>query len=148
MKHVRRLSIFFLSALFLYAGIDKALHYGGFINALNGYVLIPKGFGPQLALPLILCELLVGVGLLVRSWRSGAAMLASGLLGLFTTAIAVNSYYAPGTVCGCWFTITLGEATATHVLQNLVLLGLASTIWLNERWTGGERLGDVDATRV
>jgi putative oxidoreductase len=148
MKHVRRLSILFLSALFLYAGIDKAVHYDGFINALNGYVLIPRGFGPSLALPLILCELLVGVGLLVKPWRSAAALLASGLLMMFTAAIAVNQHYAPGTVCGCWFTITLGEATATHVLQNLVLLGLAASVWLNERGLGSERFRDVETSRV
>jgi uncharacterized membrane protein YphA (DoxX/SURF4 family) len=133
MKIVRAISLLFVAALFLYAGIDKAFHYGGFVKALDGYVLVPEGLERYLALPLILTELLVGVGLLLKPWRSPAALAAVLLLSVFTVALAINQRLAPGVECGCWFTITLGKATASHVVQNLILLGLALTIWLEER---------------
>jgi len=133
MKLIRIPSLLVLAALFLYAGADKAFHYGGFVKALGGYVLVPDGLEGFLALPLILSEVLVGVGLLVRPWRSPAALLAAVLLSVFTLALAVNQHYAPGLECGCWFTVTLGKATPSHILQNVLLLGLALSIWLDER---------------
>jgi uncharacterized membrane protein YphA (DoxX/SURF4 family) len=133
MKLIRIPSLLVLAALFLYAGADKAFHYGGFVKALGGYVLVPDGLAGFLALPLILSEVLVGVGLLVRPWRSPAALLAAVLLSVFTLALAVNQHYAPGVECGCWFTVTLGKATPSHILQNVLLLGLALSIWLDER---------------
>jgi uncharacterized membrane protein YphA (DoxX/SURF4 family) len=137
---VRPFSLALLAALFLYAGIDKALHYGGFIKALGNYVLVPDGYERHLALPLILIEILAGCGLLIGSWRSPAALLSTGLLTVFTVALVVNHHYAPGVECGCWFTITLGRATTTHVLQNIVLLGLAFSIWLDERGRAAPKL--------
>lgn len=130
---VRPLSLVLLAALFLYVGIDKALHYGGFVKALGGYVLVPDGFERHLALPLILSEILIGIGLLLASWRSAAALLATSLLAVFTLALAVNHYYAPQVECGGWFTITLGTGTTSHIVQNIILLGLAFSIWLDER---------------
>jgi uncharacterized membrane protein YphA (DoxX/SURF4 family) len=133
MKWIRLLSIVFLALLFLFTGFDKAFHYGGFVKALAGYVLVPPGAERFLALPVLLTEILVGIGLLVRSWRIPAALLAATLLTLFTVALAVNQRFAPGVECGCWFTVTLGRASAAHIAQNVVLLGLAVSIWLDER---------------
>jgi uncharacterized membrane protein YphA (DoxX/SURF4 family) len=135
MRTARALSLLFLAALFLYAGLDKAFHYGGFVKALAGYVVVPEGLERHLALPVILTELLVGAGLLVRSWRCAAALVAAALLSAFIVALAVNRQVAPGAECGCWFTLTLGKATGAHILLDLVLLGLAVTVWLDERRT-------------
>lgn len=133
MKIVRALSLVFLAALFLFAGVDKLFHYGGFVKALGGYVLVPEGLERHLAMPVILAELLVGVGLLLKAWRAPASLLAAILLFVFTVALAVNQRYAPGVECGCWFTVTLGKATSSHILQNVLLLGLAVSVWLDER---------------
>ena len=133
MKTVRTISLLFLAVLFLYAGLDKAFHYAGFVNALGGYVLVPDGMEHVLALPLILSELLVGAGLLFKPWRPPAALVATMLLAAFTVALMVNQRYAPAAECGCWFTVTLGKATGSHVVQNLLLLGLSLSLWLDER---------------
>jgi uncharacterized membrane protein len=138
MKWIRLLSVAFLSVLFLYAGVDKAFHYGGFVKALGNYVLVPDGAERFLALPVILSEILVGAGLLVRSWRAPAALSAAVLLAAFTVALALNQIYAPGLECGCWFTVTLGKASASHIVQNLLLLGMAVSVWLDERKVAGE----------
>jgi len=136
-KTVRIVSAAFLALLFLYAGVDKAFHYGGFVKALGGYVLVPDGLERHLALPLILGEILVGAGLLLKAWRPPAALVATAMLALFTAALAVNQIYRPGAECGCWFTLTLGRATPAHIVQNLILLGLAASIWLDERVARG-----------
>jgi uncharacterized membrane protein YphA (DoxX/SURF4 family) len=96
-------------------------------------VIVPRGAESFLALPVVLSELLVGVGLLIKPWRPAAALLASIILATFTLALAINQRYAPGAECGCWFTVTLGKATPSHVLQNLLLLGLSVSLFFDER---------------
>src|SRR5262245_12446478 len=119
------ISILLLAAIFLFAGIDKLLHYQGFVKALSNYVLVPEGAPQYLALPIILSEIWVGLCLLVKPWRRVASLSAAVFLMLFTIALTANYIKSPRAVCGCWFSITLGTATITHILLNLTLLGVA-----------------------
>jgi uncharacterized membrane protein YphA (DoxX/SURF4 family) len=133
MRTIRVASAILLTLVYLYAGLDKLFHYQGFLSALRGYLIVPDGWEPALAPSVILVELWLGCSLLIKTWRGRAAAAAAVVLSLFTLATAINARWAPGVECGCWFTLTLGETTASHILQNLVLLGLALSIWLDER---------------
>ena len=133
MRFVAIASTLFLSALFLFTGIDKAAHYQPFINALDSYHLVPLGFASIIAPVVIGLEIAVGLGLLIRSWRAAAALVGAFTLGVFTVALVANQFYAPGNVCGCWFTVTLAKSTGSHILLNCVLIALALTTWWNER---------------
>lgn len=148
MKLVPIVSVLLLAAVFLYAGVDKALHYGGFVNALSSYAVVPAGLAHLLAPVVIVVELWIGLGLLLRAWRPRAALVGAVVLGLFTVALAVNQIYAPGTVCGCWFTFTLAESTAAHVAQNLVLLGLALTVWRQGRGPDDVAVAELEASTL
>ena len=128
MRWVDRGMILFLSAIFLFSSLDKVFHYEGFINALRNYILVPAGTAEYFALPVIGVELLIGVGLLLRAWRRPAAYVAAGLLGIFTVAVALNGIYGDRGICGCWFTITLAQSTSIHLIQNLLMAGLALVI--------------------
>ena len=119
---------YFLAAIFIYAGIDKALHFSGFQNALASYVVLPLQAGSYLAIPIILAELWVGLGFLIKRWRKPAAFIAVVMLAFFTIALVINSIYNPNAICGCWFTITLGENNFIHIIFNLLMLGIAYLI--------------------
>ena len=129
MKPLDRLIVFFLAAIFLYAGIDKLFHYDGFVKALRNYVLLRPGMAPYFATPVILLELFIGGALLTRSWRRPAALSAAGLLVIFTVALVINHLFGDNSVCGCWFTITLAQSSEAHIAQNLILAGLALLVW-------------------
>lgn len=129
MKYVHLISSYFLGVVFLFTSIDKLFHYNAFLNALANYVLTPSAIVSYLALPIILAEFWVGIGLLIKWWRKAAALITASLLFIFTLALILNYIYKPGTICGCWFTITLGTATEIHIAQNVVMLGLALTVW-------------------
>lgn len=129
MRLLSRVSATFLSIIFLYAGVDKVVHYDGFVNALGSYALVPTSLAAGLAPAVILLEVLVGLGLLFSSWRSRAALLGAATLAVFTVALVVNLIVAPGSVCGCWFSITLAESDGAHIGLNLLLAGLALTLW-------------------
>ncbi len=129
MKYIHFIASYFLGVVFLFTSIDKLFHYNAFLNALASYVLMPAAIVSYLALPIILTELWAGVGLLIKWWRKAAALTSASLLTIFTLALTLNYIYKPGAICGCWFTITLGTATEIHIAQNLVMLGLALTVW-------------------
>jgi uncharacterized membrane protein YphA (DoxX/SURF4 family) len=139
LKKISLLSAVFLAVVFLFAGIDKVFHFDGFVNALASYAVVPTAVARYLALPVILSELWVGAGLLVPRWRRTAALAAAVLLAIFTVALISNLYFSPGSICGCWFTITLGRTTRMHVAQNVVLLALAVSVWLDTRAAAGLR---------
>lgn len=122
-----------LAVIFVFSGVDKILHYQGFVNALSDYVLVPRGTAPLLAVPVIVVELMIGLGLLVRPWRQAAALTAAVTLALFTAALGFNQAYGGRGICGCWFTITLAKSTHMHLLQNLFLAALAVNLWWEER---------------
>lgn len=117
-----------LGAIFLFAGVDKLLHYSGFVRALDHYVLIPPGTGRYLALFVIVVEGMLGVGLVTSHYRRCAAAAAAAVLILFAVMVGVNSYLRPSAECACWFTITLSAGALQHVLLNLLLAGIAVTL--------------------
>jgi uncharacterized membrane protein YphA (DoxX/SURF4 family) len=131
MRYFSGISSGLVALILIFAGVDKLLHYRGFINAINSYAVAPMNSGRYLALPIILAEIWIGVGLLIGPWRRMASLMGAGLLMVFTAALTVNYFHAPDSVCGCWFSATLGTATSTHILMNLTLTGLALVIWLD-----------------
>lgn len=133
MRIVERGILLLLIAIFLFSSIDKILHYDAFINAVRNYVLVPRGWAPYLAPSVILVELMIAAGLMLRAWRRPAALTAAVTLAIFTAAVALNYVYGGRGICGCWFTITLANSTELHLLQNLLFLGLALSIWWDER---------------
>ncbi|MEM9655692.1 MAG: MauE/DoxX family redox-associated membrane protein [Actinomycetota bacterium] len=120
--------IFLIGAIFLFSGIDKLLHIEGFVNALGNYVLIPRWMARPLALPIILVELFIGLSIFAPRTRRLASLAAIGTLAVFSAAVALNGIFGDRGICGCWFTITAPQSMGVHLVQNLLLLGLAWTV--------------------
>jgi hypothetical protein len=122
-----------IAVVLLWAAVDKILHYEGFVNALRNYILVPRGWAPFLATPVTLIELFVGLGLLRPRWRSSAALAAAAMFTVFTAALMFNHAFGARGICGCWFTLTLAQGTATHIAQNVMLMMLAMSVWWDSR---------------
>lgn len=129
-RWLSRASALLVAAVLLFAGFDKLLHYGGFRRALESYVVVPDGAAVFLALPVILVEVGLGIGLLVPAWRRRAAGAAAGLLAVFTAVVLVNQRLAPDVPCGCTFTLTLSSGGGLHVALNLLLIAVAAGVAL------------------
>jgi uncharacterized membrane protein len=129
LRQLNLLSAGLLALVFLFAGIDKAFHFEGFVKALATYAVVPDAAARYVAVPILLSEIWVGAGLLIKPWRRMAAAAGAALLALFTAALTIHGGAAAESVCGCWFTVTLGTSTRLHVLQDLVLLALALSVW-------------------
>ena len=138
MRLVDRGIVLLLAAVFLFSGADKVVHYQGFVNALRDFVVVPRGWAATLAPAVVLVELLVGAALLLRPWRRPALATAAAVLAVFTAVLLVNRMLGGRGICGCWFTLTLAKSTPLHVAQNLMLMGLALSVWWSERSRQGE----------
>ena len=121
-----------IAALLFASGVDKLLHYPGFVAALDSYAVVPPGLGKYLALFVVCSELWIAGGLLVASVKKAAAAAASLLLTVFAVALTANFFLNPTADCGCWFTLTLNESTPLHILFNCTIAGLAATIALDD----------------
>lgn len=147
MKHLSTLTFLVVAAILAFAGVDKLLHYDGFVNALRNYVLVPRGMAPVLAPAVIAAELLVALALFLRPWRSAAALAGAGLFALFTAALVVNHLLGGRGICGCWFTITLAQGTGMHVAQNITLAALCLITWWDAR-TASALSGTVTSATI
>lgn len=134
-------SALFLAAVMLFAGGDKLFHYGGFVKALESYVLVPNGSEAFLALPLILAELILALGLLLPAWRRRAAVGTAALLAIFTVAVLVNQRLVPEAPCGCTFTLTLGAGDGLHIALNLLLVAVAVSLAFDTTQPSRSRTG-------
>lgn len=129
MKYIKNLSIWVIAGVFLLAGLDKLFHYKSFILTLDNSFLVPEGFAKFVALPIILSEIWIAIGLIIKSLRSIALLVAAIILLLFTSTLFANYLLGNSASCGCWYTLTLSTSTGLHILQNLFLLGLALLLW-------------------
>lgn len=121
------LVVSFVSALFGFAAIDKLVHAPGFINAINSYAILPIPIGRSIAPLVIASELVVACGLLFPVWRRAAAQLGFCLMLLFTVGLVGNSLAGVNKICGCWFSVNMGQGQS-HFVLNGVLLALTLMI--------------------
>lgn len=128
MKLIDRICVCFVAGFFAFAGVDKALHLHGFINAINDYAFFPIPIGSHLAPGVIAAELMVAAGFMLPTWRRSAALLATILMSIFTVAIIANEIMGGRGVCGCWFSINMGDSRA-HIALNVILTGLSFSLW-------------------
>lgn len=119
-----------LAGLYLYAGIDKALHPAEFASQVAAYRLLPASLVTLVAIWMPWLELLAGSCLAFGLLSESSAL----LLGLLSLAFAggTASAMARGLdiECGCFSTSASGPVTWGHVGLDLALVGLAAVVLL------------------
>jgi putative oxidoreductase len=132
---VVHLARFGLAGLFLYAGALKIADAPGFAQDISHYRLLPDSLAALSAVVLPVLELVTGVGLLLRRYVQGAALLSALMLLLFAAAMAQAKLRGIDLECGCF-----GASSATQVSFGKVALnaGLAIlSVWI--AWTSRPR---------
>lgn len=112
---------------FIWAGTVKMLDPAAFEEGLVNYRLIPAGLIPALAVTLPPTEVLLGLCLIVGFLSRGAALLATGMLGVFTIAIVQAILRGIDVECGCFGAGSDAAASMgwPEVVRDLALLGAA-----------------------
>ncbi len=139
MKHLTHLIRFLVGALFIFSGLVKLNDPMGLSFKLHDYfapdVLNMEWLNPftlQLALFVIILEVLLGVALLLGYQKKGTLLLLSGMIVFFTFLTFYSAYFNKVTDCGCF-----GDAIPLTPWQSFykdVILSLAILIlWLGQR---------------
>lgn len=139
MKHLTHLIRFLVGALFIFSGLVKLNDPMGLSFKLHDYfapdVLNMEWLNPftlQLALFVIILEVLLGVALLLGYQKKGTLLLLSGMIVFFTFLTFYSAYFNKVTDCGCF-----GDAIPLTPWQSFykdVILSVAILIlWLGER---------------
>ncbi len=119
-----------LVGLFAFAVADKLAHFGGFIEAVGSYRLLPVGTERFAAIFIVMAEVAIAVGLLTKRWRQASCLAAVLLLGTFTIVPLVAD---PEAGCGSWYTLTLNPGGPVNILRNVIFIGLAVLTWLDNQ---------------
>lgn len=132
-ERIELLSVWVLSAVLVFSGIDKMFHYDGFQAALRDYSILPLTVARYIGSPLIAAEIFIGVSLFSRRWRRHASVAGGALFLIFNMALIGNYFLGGRGICGCWFTVTLAQGTLAHVVQNLMLAMLSFSLCIHSR---------------
>lgn len=123
-----------LAAVFVGAAIAKINDPAAFALSVFRYRLLPSAAVNAVALFLPFVELLCGALLVAGRgrMRAAAALLVSGMLLVFTAAIALNLLRGIDIACGCFTTDpAAGTAGGWNILRNLALLLPAVSVLLD-----------------
>ena len=119
-----------LGALFLFAGVLKALDPTAFFKAIENYQMLPHSAAVAGAYALPYLEIFCGTALILRRLHTGALALLTGLMLVFIAALLGAWMRGLDIDCGCF---GAGDGKAHYVLvltRDLALLaGLCFLAW-------------------
>jgi putative oxidoreductase len=120
-----------LAAVFVYAGVSKALDPAQFAEAIDRYRILPWPLAAGLGLYLPWLEIVAGVAVFSGRLRLGALGIMAGLGWIFVVAIASALVRGLDITCGCFGT---GEGTSLtfSLVRSLTLAVLGTFLWHRE----------------
>jgi NADH:ubiquinone oxidoreductase subunit K len=114
---------FILAALHLAAAGAKLLDLRGFAAVLADYRMVPAALLLPLAIAVVVLEVAIGVGLLLRNWRRPAALTAAALAGLYAVVLSATlARGIPLSNCGCFGVYLARPLTVFSPLEDVALL--------------------------
>ncbi len=125
-----------LGMVFLVAAADKLGNPELFARNIANYRLVPLELVNVLAIVLPWLELMVGLMLLAGLRVQAAAMVAAGLLVVFTVALVSALVRGLDIHCGCFSQTATERIGWERVLHDIALLvaALVLVVWTPQRW--------------
>lgn len=126
-----------LGAVFLLAGLIKWLDSKAIENALHRLCSFPRSILPLIATGLALCEMLLGLTMLLNWHARTTSAIGFALLLAFTGFLFVQYRRGATEGCGCFGSSQKDRISLRSFVRNSTLLGLSSVVylWPDERST-------------
>jgi hypothetical protein len=112
-----------IGALFVYAGVIKALDPIGFANDIDNYKILPWFVGVGFAFYLPWLEIFCGLALITRRLYLGGLSILAALTSIFIVASVVAKVRGLDITCGCFGHASKYLNFAGHLSLDFVLLG-------------------------
>lgn len=125
MKLFHHLLHFIFGAVFIYAGVLKAMDPGVFVMDVRSFDLLPDPYAAWLAMGLPWLEIFTGLAVITGLFRQGGLLVLNVSLLIFLVAIGISWYRGIDIQCGCFG--GNGDAKSNYVtliLRDLALLAL------------------------
>jgi uncharacterized membrane protein YphA (DoxX/SURF4 family) len=122
-----------IGVLFAWAALAKLGDLRGFASQVHNFRIVPLAAENLLALSLPWIELLAALSLVLGLRPRSGALVATGLLGVFTLAILAALARGLDIECGCFGTADASRVGLAKVLQNAGMLALAAVGSLRPR---------------
>lgn len=113
-----------LGGLFIYASIDKIVNPHAFARIIHNYQLVPDIFIYAMAITFPWVEIIAGLFLVSGIYKRTAAIVLSGMLLVFATAISINLIRGLKFDCGCFSTVATaaGSDPVGLLIRDILIL--------------------------
>ncbi|MBI5250023.1 MAG: DoxX family membrane protein [Desulfomonile tiedjei] len=135
MKYLTLAARLLIGALFVYASVHKILNPADFAVSVRNYMIIPPAWSNLVALTLPWVEIAAGAFLIAGIQIKPAALLTTGMLGVFLAAI-IHAYSIGLDIdCGCFgsASTSAGKIGTYHLLRDGTLFLSSLFILLADR---------------
>lgn len=122
-----------VAAIFIFAGISKALNPENFARDIDNYRMLPYVLVTTMAIILPWLEILCGVLLIIGTWRNGASFLLLILTLMFLVAMSSAILRGLDITCGCFaMTVEGTKVGYTRLAQDSILFVIILIMNLQE----------------
>ena len=128
MRTMWRILELLIGAVFVYAGVLKALDPIGFANDIENYHILPWPVGVRLAFYLPWLEIFCGIALWFRKGLQGAQTILGALTFVFIVASVIAKARGIDVSCGCFGHAARNLSFAWHLAIDLALLGAIALV--------------------
>lgn len=124
-----------LGLTFLTAAVTKSLSFSEFVTTIQGYTtrILPFSTAKLIALILLPFEYLLGICFFLGIWPRVIALLATGILLIFSTFMFINIQKERYIHCNC-FGIFSHKIGFGSLLRNIILIIICILIMLSSPW--------------
>jgi putative oxidoreductase len=126
-----RIVDFIVAAVFIYAGVLKALDPVQFAHDINNYRILPWTLSVALAFYLPWLEIFCGFALVVRLLYRGALSILTALILVFTMATIAAKARGLDITCGCFGHASQNWSFPAHLATNLGILAALLALWFH-----------------
>src|SRR5216110_3919770 len=113
-----------IAAIFIYAGVLKALDPVQLAHDIDHYKILPWAIAVGLAFYLPWLEIFCGIALILRRFYLGGLSILAGLISVFVIATVAAKVRGLDITCGCFGHASEKWNFSTHLGLDLVLFGL------------------------
>jgi uncharacterized membrane protein YphA (DoxX/SURF4 family) len=121
-----------IGALFVYAGVIKAMDPVEFAGDIHNYHVFPWAVNVRLAFYLPWLEIACGLALIFRRLYSGALTLVLALMVVFIGATIAAKARGIDISCGCFGHVSDQLSFAWHLVLDFAILAAVATLWFVE----------------
>jgi putative oxidoreductase len=122
-----------VAAIFIYAGVIKAIDPLRFAIDIDNYKMLPWAIGVRLAFYLPWLEMLCGLALILRFFYRGGLFILSALTVIFIAASIIAKVRGLDITCGCFGHASKNWSFTTHLALDFAILVALIALWIASR---------------